>query len=246
MRYVQLSEKKTDKAWWFRETDKLEEELGMSVRDRAIRTMQQYWVTNANAFKVAFWMLSYIIHSDRLLSAVVKELLPALASPSAEVDIDYLLNQCPLLDSIWNDILRLTASSSTYRFVVSDTTIRGKMFRAGHKLLIPQRQTLLDASVFGNNAAEFDAERFMRDKKLANSTSFRPFGGGVSMCSGRHVAKREAFAFVGSVLARYEVQLVNPAKGKQKFPRLNVTNPNLGLMGPMPQDDLVLEIKERR
>jgi hypothetical protein len=44
MRYVQLSDKKTDKAWWFRETDKLEEELGMGVRDRAIRTMQQYWV----------------------------------------------------------------------------------------------------------------------------------------------------------------------------------------------------------
>ncbi|KAF2501547.1 cytochrome P450 [Lophium mytilinum] len=245
MRYVELSDKKTEKAWWFRETDRLEEELGMGVRDRAIRTMQQYWVTNANSFKIAFWMLAHIMHSEKLKAAVITEISAALPSQNADLDINYLLNQCPLLDSIWNDILRLTASSSTYRHVVSDTTIRGKTFRAGRKLLIPQRQTLLDESVFGENAATFDAERFMRDRKLANSTSFRPFGGGISMCSGRHVAKREAFAFVGSVLTRYELKLVSPEFGKQTFPRLNVMNPNLGLMGPMPEDDLVLEIKPK-
>ncbi|KAF2815105.1 cytochrome P450 [Mytilinidion resinicola] len=232
-----------DKSWmviynypemFAKETYELKEEL-----------IQIFMSTNANSFKIAFWMLAHIVHSDGLKAAVVEEASAALPSQDADLDINYLLNQCPLLDSIWNDVLRLTASSSTYRYIVSDTTIRGKTFRAGRKLLIPQRQTLLDESVFGETAATFDAERFMRDRKLANSTSFRPFGGGVSMCSGRHVAKREAFAFVGSVLTRYELKLANPEKGKQRFPRLNVMNPNLGLMGPMPEDDLVLKIKPR-
>jgi hypothetical protein len=44
MRYIRLSDKKTEKAWWFRETDKLEDEVGLGVRDRAIKTMQSYWV----------------------------------------------------------------------------------------------------------------------------------------------------------------------------------------------------------
>jgi cholesterol 7alpha-monooxygenase len=63
------------------------------------------------------------------------------------------------------------------------------------------------------------------------------------MCSGRHVAKREAYAFVGSVLLRYDIQL---AKGETNFPRSNITNPNLGAMGPMPEDDLILEVREKR
>jgi cytochrome P450 len=193
-------------------------------------------------------MLAHIVHSPELKTAVVREISPALPSQAAPLDIDYLLTQCALLESTWNDLLRLTASSSTYRFIVSDTTIRGKTFRAGRKLLIPQRQTLLDESVFGKDSStRFDAQRFLRDKKLANSTSFRPFGGGVSACSGRHVARREAFAFVATVLLRYEVKLAAPAAGgQQKFPGLNVANPNLGMMGPVPQDDLLLEIAPRR
>ncbi|OCK77573.1 cytochrome P450, partial [Lepidopterella palustris CBS 459.81] len=231
-------DKRSDRAWWFKETDRLENELGMDVRDRAIRTMQQYWVTNANSYKLAFWMLSYIVHSPSLKASVVKEILPALssASPTTPIDIEYLLHKCPLLDSLYHDVLRLTASSSTYRFIEAPTTIRGKTFRKGRKLLIPQRQTLLDPAVFGNTAAEFDAERFMRNKELSRSTSFRPFGGGVSMCTGRFVAKREAFAFVGSVLGRWEVELEGNGvggEGEVRFPRLNVTNPALGLMGPM-------------
>jgi cytochrome P450 len=121
-------------------------------------------------------MLSHLVHAENLKAAILKEISPALSSPSSDLDINYLLNtsNCPLLDSIWNEILRLTASSSTYRNIISETVIRGKTFKAGRKLLIPQRQTLLDQSVFGPNASEFDAERFLREKKLASSTSFRP------------------------------------------------------------------------
>jgi hypothetical protein len=53
---------------------------------------------------------------------------------------------------------------------------------------------------FGANACEIDLSRFATDKSLERNGYFRPFGGGVTLCSGRILGKREVLTFVALAL----------------------------------------------
>lgn len=99
-----------------------------------------------------------------------------------------------------------------------------------------------DPEVWGSNAAEFDAERFLGNK-LSQHPSFKPFGGGNSLCPGRTLARRSIFNFVALLAVRFDIALEPTAHGgKQAFPRVNDEKPGLGSFGPLDTDDVVLSL----
>lgn len=58
-------------------------------------------------------------------------------------------------------------------------------------------------------------------EKHPSVKSLRPFGGGVSLCPGRHFAANEVYAFVACALRRFDFELLEPngeAKPAVKLP----------------------------
>ena len=169
-------------------------------------------------------MLAYLIRNPRLLEQIRQETEPAFKH--GVLSVDYLKESCPLLDGVWNETLRHSAYSASVRHITEDTVIGGKTLRKGNRLMIPYRQLHFDGGVFGEDAQIFEPARFEKNPKLLRSASWRPFGGGITMCPGRHVAKESVAIFVAIALQRFNIDFVSG----QAFPRGAEGTPVLGIM----------------
>jgi cytochrome P450 len=183
-------------------------------------------------------MLANILQSPSLIDSIRCEVLPAFSS--TQVDLHHLTESCPLLKSVWLETLRLATASASVRYITRDTLINGNLLRKGNRLMIPYRQMHFDASVFGEDVNSFDPMRFMRNESLARSPSWRPFGGGQTLCPGRFAAQQTVLTFVAMILHRFDIELAYP----QSFPRADEGRPVLGIMGWL--DDLAVNIKLRK
>lgn len=125
------------------------------------------------------------------------------------------------------------------RLVTTPTHLGGKLFPTGARVIVPFRQLHFDTSVYGSDPRVFDPERWVRNKKLTSSPSYRPFGGGVSYCPGRFIARQEVVVFIALLLEKFDVKAVEG----QKFPRLDEGKPTTGLMSPMDGEDLLISLR---
>ncbi|KAL8800175.1 MAG: hypothetical protein Q9200_007333, partial [Gallowayella weberi] len=263
-RYIALhSEKKKDAAPYTKALAAEQTDAGISTRDGAIAFQIFHFgytlltalplkfvsrtdpvpSTNANAYKVCFWLLAHILYDPSLLSAIRKETAPAVEG--GKVDINLLVDEttCPTLNAAFNETLRYTGAVTSSRTVLSQTTIGGKTLYPGVRVLLPSRPGHFEESVFGSNSLEFDPQRFLKEKNLTKTPLFRPFGGGAQYCSGRYLARREIVGFIAFVLNRFEIGLSNAGQRSgrstpQRSPRLDVNTPNLGIIPPMLDDDI--------
>lgn len=172
------------------------------------------------------------------------EIAPAFSKD--KINLSYLLTLNPHLTSLYHELLRLNNSAAMIRDVETPIIIGGKHLRKGMKILSPFRQMHLNQEFFGNDAEEFDAKRFLKNKGLAISKSYKPFGGGSTMCPGRFVARSEIYTFIALVLHRFDVALPPVAGGgEQAFPVLDRKKPSLGVMGPIKGQDVLVTVKPR-
>ena len=211
-------------------------------------TTQSYRI-NANAYKLCFWILARLLHDRDLLHTIRSEVTPAVQMGTG--DLESRLELCPRLEALSNEVIRLTLSSSSVRNVVAPTEIGGKILRPGRKILMPLRQLHFNRDAYGDTVNQFDPERFLKNKSLAQSSNFRPFGGGTTYCPGRFLGRREVITFVALFLCRFEVDLAEPddrpnLRGKRlsgEFPRVEEAKPCLGIMGPVKDDDVYVSVR---
>ena len=160
------------------------------------------------------------------------------------------------------------------RKVLKPVRIGTKWLRPGAQVLIPSRQLHFNEKVWGADAGEFDPGRFTgKNKSLEKHSSYRPFGGGVSLCPGRKISKVKVFALVAVLLKRFDVTLSESEKEKesgsgsgsgsgswswsrsekkgnaktqkQEFPKIDLSTPALGVTGPAKGMDVLLDIRPR-
>ena len=124
---------------------------------------------------------------------------------------------------------------------MSTISIGGKLLQPGGDVLILHRVLHSNENVWGDSAACFDPERFLKNRALGTHQSYRPFGGGSTYCPGRAIAKQEIFIFLALLLDRLDIDL---APG-QTFPRLDDSQPSIGVTGPRPNMDLYVNVSER-
>lgn len=201
---------------------------------------------NGNAYKLCFWILSYLLHDPALLSSIRTEIIPVVNEGTT--DLETRLERCPRLEAVFNEVARLTSSSSSIRNVTSATEIGGKILYNGTKVLIPYRQLHLNEDVFGVDSLHFNADRFFINKDLSRSSSYRPFGGGATHCPGRFLARREVITFVALVLCRFKIDLAEAEapgafKYPPRFPKMEDGKPCLGIMGPVKGDDCFITVE---
>ena len=201
--------------------------------------------------KVSFWIIAYLLHTPALLEAIREETAPGITEDAP--NISYLIEQCPRLDAIYHEVLRLYMSNSLMRHVTATTKIGGKLLQKDRNVMVPYRLLHYDQKVWGKNSSVFDSERFLHRKELARHPSYRPFGGGQHLCPGRFLAKQAIFTFVALTLSRFDVSLdtdgglASTAESgfKQPFPRADDLKPGLATLGPREGDDIFVRCKPR-
>lgn len=186
--------------------------------------------------------MNYLLHNPTQLEKIRQETAAAFQGDKL-VDLDHLYENCPLLIDVWHETLRMYSHATSARAIKEDTVIGGKLLRKGHRIMIPYRVLHFDAEVWGDEVNAFRPDRFAgRTGELTKSSSWRPFGGGKSLCSGRYVARHLAFMFVAMLLRRFDVRKL----GNPEFPQGDIGMPVLGMMSIKEGEDYWVEITKRK
>ncbi len=197
-----------------------------------------------NAYRLSFWMLSYLLFDEGLRSTIRAETFPAFAEN--RINHNHLFKECPRLMAIYNEVLRLAFGAVSIRRVVAPAEIGGKKLCTGSSVMIPIRQLHYDEETFGSNAGEFDSRRFLHNE-LDQSPSFVPFGESEDAFPQPFLAKREILIFVAILINRYDIELVDGSLGKRGSPTLpdiDYTCPTLGIMPPVKGTEVYIRLKE--
>ncbi|KKY27898.1 putative cytochrome p450 [Diplodia seriata] len=243
-RYFELPRaRRADAAWMVLAMEAEMGAAGVDGRDVAASLFLTFWVINGNAWKLAFWMLAHLLFDAGLLDSVRAEVRSALADSTASSRslCEKLASECPVLTSVYHEALRLSTSSIAVRNVEQATIVGGKVLQRGSRLIIPLRQILTDEDVFGARAQSFDGLRFLRQPQLLKSPSYRPFGGGVTYCPGRFLAKNEVLTCVALAIGRFDMRV---AEGDAaRIPEVEGKVPCIGIMKPVDGQDVMVELR---
>ncbi|KAK0114733.1 hypothetical protein ONS95_014218 [Cadophora gregata] len=212
MNYYSLEPSKRPNLNWLLERMQNEQQqLGMSLHDAETVALIVLWGVHLNTYRMLFWTLAHILSSPSLTETIRKETSIAFNSDANTFSITHLMNECPILGAVWNEVLRLYASSAMIRTCVAPTTIGNKTIHVGDRLLgqfLPMHHS---TSIWGNDALKFHKNRWLKDGGIKKPRGFFPFGGGHMHCPGRALAKQEVLLFVARVLMKYDIE---PAREK--------------------------------
>ncbi|MCJ1432521.1 hypothetical protein MMC27_001878 [Xylographa pallens] len=211
--------------------------LNIHEDDSAAMLVMVYWTGDANAYKLAFWIMAYILFDEQLYERIRSETLPAVKN--GNLDLKFLANECPQLRAVYHEALRLRKRDLAFRKVDKDTEIGGRILRSGNFAMVPVCQLHDNRTIFGDNSLEFDPERFLRQPDLTSSHGYKPYGGGKTYCPGRFFAMQEIFGFVALQIHRFKVRLTSPQQG---FPEPDESMLTLGVSRPMPGSDLRIQL----
>ncbi|TDZ21502.1 25-hydroxycholesterol 7-alpha-hydroxylase [Colletotrichum orbiculare MAFF 240422] len=216
---------------YVRGVQKWARDTGMTMRTRASFFVLSIFGLNANTVPVTTWCMMELLKDRSLFEAVRAEALQALIidPKTGKKDFDARkLVSMPLMQSIYVEVMRLHVSIGITREVMEDTMLDGYRLRKGALIQAPTNLLHQDDEIWerdGHKASEFWAERHVRyaakvDETTGQTTTervfvmagkpseFFPYGGGVSMCPGRHFAKQEILLTLATLVARFDMELV--------------------------------------
>ncbi|KAI7773062.1 cholesterol 7alpha-monooxygenase-like protein [Diaporthe eres] len=181
-----------------------------------------------------FWLVGKVSSWDegRLLDAIRNELIPVVQSMrdrktgkspgrlTQSLSISTIRAKCPLYKSTIREVLRFTAAGIAAFEVLEDTVLESSQggrqrrhhLKKGAALQIPATAVHTDESVWGPDAAEFVPQRFMApdSRSKVHPSAFRAFGGGSTLCPGRHIAEDMMLGMAAVVLTEFDLRFVGP------------------------------------
>ncbi|KAF2738282.1 cytochrome P450 [Polyplosphaeria fusca] len=244
--FMLRKDKRNGESWLIQTMSNSIDDLNLNAMQKAMTVFSIYRTVNANAYKQVFWALSYILFDEHtLLHDLKTEIAPAFDT-SDTLNLEYLFSSCPLLASACEEALRLTIWSVGARIVTKDTVIDGKTLRKGRNLLMTYRTMHFSPDVFGADADTFNPTRFMNNKDLVKSPSYRPFGGASHYCPGRFVARKEVQMTVALILRRFDLEVVGEGGKPPKFPKMDDTLPSGGIQNPLSGQFLRVKVRPAR
>ena len=201
-----------------------------------------------NATPTLFWTLIQIYSDSTLLQEIRAEISDFMVTeafsdaPSRHtLDITKLQDACPLLVSTYREILRTRTRASTSRWVTEDTVLADQyLLKKDSALLIPGALIHADP-VWGPDAREFNARRFMGKSDMKAGAN-RTWGGGQTFCPGRFFATTEITSTVAMMIARFDLQ---PAEdgGRLAVPKPNTSSVAASIHPP--KKDVKVRVTER-
>ena len=229
---------------------------GISIEDIARYEVGGALAVLVNTAPAAFWIL-FLVYSHRgLLEDLRKEVDQILTTDADEtgnllrsLDISSVKTSCPLLASTFQEVLRYSSMGTSVRQVMADTVLDSQyLLKKGAMVQMPSRIIHKDASIWGSDVDEFNPRRFLKGEpqktengRRPNPAAFRAFGGGTTLCPGRHFATTEVLAVVTMFITRYDMV---PTAGEWSMPKTDNTNVATVIMEP--DTDIEVEVSARK
>lgn len=210
-----------------------------------------------------FWLVGMVSTWDdgRLLDAIREELAPVIDTKqegnggktpgrlSRSLSVSTIKANCPLYMSTVREILRFTAAGIAAFEVLEDTILESSQggrqrfhhLKKGAALQIPATAVHTDEAVWGPDAARFVPQRFMAAdaRNKVHPSAFRAFGGGSTLCPGRHIAEDMMLAMAAVVLTEFDLRFVGPV-GLPEPDRSQMTS----MMKPVGPCPVLLEARD--
>ena len=228
----------------------------------ALEDIARYEVGGAVAILVntapaAFWTLFFIYSTPGLLDDIRREIDSTVVridnghELTHSVDLKSLKQHCPLLIATFQETLRYCSIGTSVRQVMEDTVLDGQwLLKKDSIVQMPSRIIHKDSSLWGTDVDEFNPRRFTKHleaqksgsgaTKRVNPAAYRAFGGGTTLCPGRHFATNEVLAVTAMFVLRYDML---PAAGTWSMPSTNNSNMAGFLMEP--DTDIEVEVSLR-
>lgn len=166
----------------------------------------------ANTIPSAFWVVYRIFSDPAVLEDCRNEVSQAVQDQDgvSTIDLTFILNSCPILLSIYQEVFRYHGMANSVRVVSEDQMLDSKyLLKKGGLVMISARAQHSNAAVWGDDADKFYHKRFVRQNnggKRPNPAAFRGFGGGATLCPGRHFATSEILMLATLLPLRFEVR----------------------------------------
>ncbi|CAI6285269.1 unnamed protein product [Periconia digitata] len=96
-------------------------EVGLTEDEMGHFTLLHYWAIVGNLYKLVFWLVAHLSQDQKLLGEIRKEVLPAVQTETGKIDETHLDEKCPKLESLVNETLRYTVTSSLARVILEPT-----------------------------------------------------------------------------------------------------------------------------
>ncbi|KNB01159.1 hypothetical protein FOXG_04458 [Fusarium oxysporum f. sp. lycopersici 4287] len=188
---------------------------GLSNENNARALLGSILAIVGNTIPTTFWLLISIFSRPDLLKEIRSELEATIEDPASEiVSLDYttIRERCTVFMSTYDEVLRMTSGIATVRYTNEDTLIQDRwLLKKGAQVQMPTAFIHADPTTWGADADVFDHTRFFKSKvltkeqKIRRAAAFRPFGGGNTLCPGRHFASYEVLTFAGSILLGFDM-----------------------------------------
>jgi cytochrome P450 len=210
------------------------EKYNITTDDVAHSEFGMLFVSTINAIPTCYWLLSYILRDPELLEQLQEEVTHIVTTDgnTKTIDISQFSANCPLLVSAYQETMRLSSVQTGTRFVQDDAEItyttpeggeKTYLFKKGAVIQMPTTIAHYDKSIWGLDASEFNARRFLKSETTATKDearlrrqAFYPFGGGKHLCPGRHLADAEILGMVTAIMLGFDVE---PVSGRWVLPK---------------------------
>ncbi|KAI0100258.1 cytochrome P450 [Nemania sp. FL0031] len=211
---------------------------GWTLRATARSELSFLFAGIVNATTSTFWILLQIFADPQLLSTVRDEVTQILREDDSNekdaqlgnyrLSVADLKDRCPMLVAVYRECLRLGSDNYSTRLVKENTLLADRYFlKKGAVVQIAGGVIHADQSIWGDNVEDFNPGRFLEPKQQSGAAkqnqihpaAFRAFGGGKTLCPGRHFAMNEILSLVSLVILTFDIKA--PDGGKIKVPKKN-------------------------
>jgi cytochrome P450 len=201
---------------------------GWSIDGKARSEVSFLFAGIVNTATTTFWTALHTFARRDLLDAVRAELLANVVVPDTDktssvttLSIDALKTSSPTLLAVMRECLRLGSDNYSTRLVKTDTELAGGQYhlKANSVVQIAGGVMHADTSIWGPDADQFNPARFLKMQQGNGATesstasapqvhpaAFRAFGGGKTLCPGRHFATYEILAFVAMIVLMFDIE----------------------------------------
>ncbi|POS75528.1 hypothetical protein DHEL01_v206074 [Diaporthe helianthi] len=225
---------------------RIHSEIGVSLEDMARLEVAISVAIISNTMPASFWFIYHIFSDPIVLEDCREELSKGVKTQDGvrTVDITHIENSCPVFLSTFQEVFRIHSTSVASRVVLEDHVLDGQyLLKKGGVVLIPASvQHNLD-SAWGSDVGKFNHKRFLRQSrgKGYNPVAFRAFGGGSTLCPGRHFVTTEVLTFAALFTLRFDAK--PHTTGLWVPPTVHNSNPATSIH--QPDHDIQLDIRPR-